>query len=457
MNKQIWNLYKNSEKGQKAIELFTLKDEGNEIDWAEKIFRKYNEYFGGEETVDYCVDNYINILRNIFADKLEPSDGENRVDYFERLIDNIEVINVKNDENGNLFKDDSSYDYIISLKKEYKNLGAILSELSLSLFYLHPGDFFPILFREQFDIFMKTLDVLEIPIPELPAKSDKRGRLLLYSALNENILDFAEENDLSIEETCACIYDFALMLLDENKTQTEMPEPTNVWLTGGSKGDYKSFLENPVKGTKSVWTCNENTKKGDIIIMYVLSPYSCIQSIWRADIDGVYTPFNYYNSRIRATDGIVIPHITLGELKADPYFSMLPITRKNFQGVNGVQLSANDYKALQQILENKGFDTSILPQLYNPDFEFTEILKNEKDVEEKLLIPLLEKLGYSEKDWTRQLSQKAGRKEKAIPDFVFLSKGEIYFQNAPMIVEAKFDISSNIERTKSYKHYLMRE
>jgi len=81
-------------------------------------------------------------------------------------------------------------------------------------------------------------------------------------------------------------------------------------------------------------------------------------------------------------------------------------------------------------------------------------LKNEKDVEEKLLIPLLNKLGYSETDWTRQLSQKAGRKEKAIPDFVFLPKGEIHFQNAPMIIEAKFDMSSNIERTKSYNQAL---
>ena len=86
--------------------------------------------------------------------------------------------------------------------------------------------------------------------------------------------------------------------------------------------------------------------------------------------------------------------------------------------------------------------------------DFTEHLKNEKDVEEKLLIPFLEKLGYSESDWTRQLSQKAGRKEKAIPDFVFFPKDEIHFQNAPMIIEAKYDMTSNIEKTKSYNQAL---
>ena len=188
--------------------------------------------------------------------------------------------------------------------------------------------------------------------------------------------------------------------------------------------------------------------------MYVLSPYSCIQSIWRADIDGVYTPFNYYNSRTRATNGTIIPQITLAELKADPYFSQLGITRKNFQGVNGVQFSANDYKELQRLLKEKDFDTSILPQLYRPDLEIEGNLKNEKDVEEKLLIPLLSKLGFKETDWTRQLSQKAGRKEKAIPDFVFLPTGETHFQNAPLVIEAKFDMSSNIEKTKSYNQAL---
>ena len=40
---------------------------------------------------------------------------------------------------------------------------------------------------------------------------------------------------------------------------------------------------------------------------------------------------------------------------------------------------------------------------------------------------MLKRLGYTESDWTRQLSQKAGRKEKAIPDFVFFPKGEKHF------------------------------
>lgn len=434
--------------------MFTFDSEKDNLETKGKeIFKKYNEYFGGINVEEYFLDKCFLTIDSIVAEKLFLNEKENSSEYFTRLIDNLEISIVEENPAGNLIRKENERPLIS--QKDYKSFCAILSEISLVLYLYGDLFFFPILFREQFDTFMKILDVLDIPMPELPAKSDKRGRLLLYNELNNNIAKFAKENNLTIEETCACIYDFAFMLLEEeDEKQVELPEPTNIWLTGGSKEDYKTFLENPIQGEKSVWTCSENTKRGDIIVMYVLSPYSCIQSIWRADIDGVYTPFNYYNSRTRATDGIVIPQITLNELKADPYFSVLPITRKNFQGVNGVQFSATDYKELQRLLTEKEFDVNVLPQLYKPNLEFDGQLKNEKDIEEKLLIPLLEKLGYSETDWTRQLSQKAGRKEKAIPDFVFLPKGEIYFQNAPMVIEAKFDMSSNIERTKSYNQAL---
>lgn len=453
MNKSIWNLYKNSERGKDSVALFTFDSEKDRLEVkAKEIFQKYNEYFGGIDVEDYFIDNCFLVFFSIKVDKLFIGETEKINEYFERLIDNLEISFVEEDSEGKIVKIENERPIIA--QKDYKTFCAILSEISLVLYFYGGLIFFPILFREQFDILMKIFDVLDIPMPELPAKSNKRERLLLYNDLNKNILKFAEANSLSKAETCACIYDFAIMLLEEDDKQVELPEPTNIWLTGGSKEDYKSFLENPVKGAKSVWTCNENTKRGDIIVIYVLSPYSCIQSIWRADIDGVYTPFNYYNSRTRATDGIVVPHITLNELKTDTYFSKLPITRKNFQGVNGIQFSAIDYKELQRLLKNKGFDVSVLPQLFKPNLEITGQLSVEKDVEEKLLIPLLEKLGFSETDWTRQLSQKAGRKEKAIPDFVFFPKGEIHFQNAPMIIEAKFDMSSNIEKTKSFNQAL---
>ncbi len=70
------------------------------------------------------------------------------------------------------------------------------------------------------------------------------------------------------------------------------------------------------------------------------------------------------------------------------------------------------------------------------------------------MIPMLQRLGYSEADWSRQLSQKAGRTEKAIPDFVFFPCGEKHFENAPMVIEAKLDMSLITEQQKAFSQGL---
>ena len=88
----------------------------------------------------------------------------------------------------------------------------------------------------------------------------------------------------------------------------------------------------------SIWTCNEQTKRGDIIVMYVTSPYSCIHSIWRANSVGIFNPFDYYQSRTTICDGVKIPPISLNDLKDDEYFSNVSVVRQNLRGVNGKYL-----------------------------------------------------------------------------------------------------------------------
>lgn len=453
MNNKIWNLYKTSDRGKNAISLFSINENDHLEEKVKSIYRFCINYLGGSSKENHFLDRFFLISDNIVADNLLLGEEEIVSNYFNRLIENIEIGLVDVAPNGNLIKTKDERPLV--KQKDYKKICALIPDISLVLYSFFPSAFLPILFPEKFDVLIKILDALEIPMPSLPASTDKKGRLMFYNDLCENIFNFAEYHNLTPEETCACIYDFAIMLIDKEKSYNiDLPEPTNIWITGGSKNDYENFLRTPIKNSMSEWTCSENTKRGDIIVMYVLAPYSCIQSIWRAAIDGVYTPFNYYNSRTKITNGITIPQISINELKSDNYFSQLPIVRKNFQGVNGSKFSATDYKELQRLLISKRFDITILPQLYNPNLELSLDVKNEKDVEEKLLIPLLQKLGYSENDWTRQLSQKAGRKEKAIPDFVFFPKGDIHFQNSPLLIEAKYDMSSNVERTKSYNQAL---
>lgn len=164
-------------KRKKAVELFTLK-EGDYIDEkASEIFKKYSEYFGGEEVEDYFISNCIAIFYNFLYKEQQwnPQKNEPTQAYFSRLADLLEIHYITEDEKGNLKQEG-----LMISRGDYRIFCAIVSEISLVLYLNFPDDFFPILFREQFDVFMKILDILGTPMPNLPAKSDKKGRLLLY-------------------------------------------------------------------------------------------------------------------------------------------------------------------------------------------------------------------------------------------------------------------------------------
>jgi len=451
MNKNIWNLYKNSERGENAIALFTISDEdlkSSDI-WTTKfqeIFRFCKDFVGETRNENWFIEYLFDTNGSMLIDGLLMRENEDSTEYFERLIDNLDICYIDFTEDGQPFKS-KKYHSWSKEKRDYIIIHYYILEISFTLYVKYPERFFPMFFTERFDILIKIFDILEITLPTLPANVDKRGRALLYKTLNDNIMQFRDENNLTSQELCACIYDFALMLVEEDEnTDTDLPEPTNIWLTMDSKIDCETCFN------KSSW-CNFNTKRGDIVVMYYRRPDSCIQSIWRACSDSVYTPFDLNNSIAKISNMVAFPPVTYKELKEDGYFSKRPFVSANFSRF-GVPFSATDYKELQRLLTAKGLDVSVLPQLYKPDLEVVGTLKNEKDVEEKLLIPILEKLGYAETDWTRQLLQKAGRNEKAIPDFVFFPTGEIHFQNAPMIIEAKYDMSSNLERTKTYNQAL---
>lgn len=192
MNKNIWNLYTASERGKQAISLFTFDSEKEGLDKKViEIFQKYNEYLGGVNVEDYFVTNCLLVIDSIIADKLFLLEGEDASDYFTRLIDNLEIFFVEENSAGEFIRIENERPLV--LQKDYKTFCAILSEISLVLCFYSDLFFIPILFREQFDTFMKVLDVLDIPMPELPAKSNKRARLLLYNELNNNIAHFAKK------------------------------------------------------------------------------------------------------------------------------------------------------------------------------------------------------------------------------------------------------------------------
>ncbi len=440
INKFVWDNYKNSDAGKNAIEIFSSLD----VELiCNNYFKEINKYNDG---LDY-IDDLFYIKEPPLPEEMEENEAEA---YFNSLLDNgISV----GDENATVQ---------LSEARDYQNNFDQIPLISLWLYCVYPDFYKPYLYFRNIKLLIKILDAFGIEIAEIPQKKDKEKRSKYYWEINKTLNTFQNENSFSNEELCAFMYDFAPKYLDSENSQKviELPSPTQIWMVGGNIGGSDiEFLNNAKDNDKSYWQGNINTKRGDIVIMYCLSPHSCIHSIWRADSDGHADPFFYFYSLINITDPIRLTDIHIKELKSDQYFSEHSLVRSNMQGLNGRTLSSKDYIELQRMLKDKGFEISKLPILYQPEFSLGENLLNERDVETTLLEPLFEKLGFNASDWIRQLTVRMGRGERNYPDYSFFTSGEKGYEKSKMIIEAKFYIKTNkdLEETFRQAHsYAMR-
>ena len=450
LNPQIWNLYKTSEDGKKAISLFDL---GEQPEYSKiQEIANFMEHKHGDFPSSFESDAFFVLETNVSCMKTPHLNTTTR-DEFEKFITDFNIVDFSVDEKGELqFHEDR----VLLPSNRYREKNWQMPFLSMALYINNPSTYKPLFYQTRFPNLMRNCDVLGIELPPIPRTKDYKQYMMYYWDICQAWNEFQKENNLSDAEFCACLYDFAPMLVTPTK-ETELPNPTNVWLVGAAPGDFK-FLDTLGDDTdgnpEHIWQCNEKTKRGDLIVMYCRSPRSYIHSVWRANTDGIFNPFDYYQCRTTVCQGVKIPQISIKELREDAYLSQIPIVRKNLQGVNGVELTPKDYSEIIRFVKERGDNADMFPKLFESNtMDFGEI-KIEKDVEEKILIPILNRLGYSDNDYTRQLSQKAGRGLKAIPDFVFLPQGEKHFASSPLVIEAKYDMSPMTERINAFSQCL---
>lgn len=90
----------------------------------------------------------------------------------------------------------------------------------------------------------------------------------------------------------------------------------------------------------------------------------------------------------------------------------------------------------------KGQDISILPAIPKSNYLPQVDLLNERDVEIQLIEPLLQRLGYGNSDWIKQMPLKMGSGERYYPDYAIganVKRGE---ESAKFLIESKFKLSS---------------
>ena len=433
LNKFLWENYKETENAKQIIELFT---NGSSID----ILNSFNTTWQKDNIDNAC---FIDDLCNCLVNPILPS--EINTETAEMLFKELTTT-------GFTLKYNQEEELDVYSPQEIDFLGMI-EIISTWLFFTFPNFFKPYFFKTNFHLLTQIADAFDIELPEVPLKRYKAERVQYYWKLCEVFIKIQEENQMTANEFCAFLYDFAPKYVTQLQSiEIELPKPTQVWLVGGDQGgkDFE-FLDNLQEGNTSFWQGNVDTKRGDIIIMYCLAPRSCIHSIWRATKDGIADPFFHFYSSIEISDGVKVEPISINELKSDEYFSKHPLVRKNLQGVSGYSFTSKDYNRIQYLLEKKGAKTSSLPQLYSPSFKSNDNLENERDVEIHLIEPFLKELGYSDENWQRQLTVRMGRGERNFPDYAFLTKKEKNYEIASMLIEAKYWIKNNRELEETFK------
>ena len=423
ISKINWNRYKESESGKKAIALFD-KIASDECTMKEifEVAKKYNP--------------------QLFSN-LSKKEEENQLAILDSLNDLFSAISTDEDT-----KYESSDDYVALYyditkliigdidtpikdmpQSNFKSILGLNTLISLLLYAYFPEFYVPNLFVMQF-IYLKKIAVkYEIELPPTPNRSDYKERWFYYLDLAILINNFAVENEIeSAAELCAFFYDYELPVAKEeveNEDTKDMPDiPGQAWILVGNYGEGEKTMKH------GFWQANEFTEKGDILLFYEKSPVKALNSVWIAQQNGIIDPFFHYYSNTYIGGKITIPAeqaITFDDFKKSEYFKNRDkkgnFVSKNFQDVSGWPVTYADYQEIKRMLKSKGYDISKLPQLYEPGKIGNIIIENESDVSQKLLIPLLEQMGWKNGvDFKGEVKFNAGRgktgyKSDKRPDF----------------------------------------
>lgn len=418
-SKYTWQLYKQSEKGKKTINSFS-KTNGY------ILFRKYCPHANFIPE-----DLYNDWLENIYCYGVSDYDQPTLLKEAKDLYISLITLGIRVEEQQWIPAND------------FKNMLGIIQPISYILSQFSSEYFFPYLFLCRIFELNKIADFFNIDLPNIPKRTDYKGRCMYYWELCEVFYLFRKKNGLSPEELWSFLYDFAPNNLPNEKT--DMPKPSQAWFIGGRLYQEDKSLES------KFWQSSPETKKGDILVHYETSPISAITCIETSLTDGVIDPLFRYYGCIYIGNRINIPHITLKELQINEYFSKHPLIRKNFQGVNGCPMSSKDYSELLRMIKAKGFDTETLPKLYAPTIPKNISIVHERDVETQLLEPLLNSMGwYENKDFIRQLPIQAGRGHRVFPDYALHYDDKSNEERAKVLIEAKLHMKNNREIEEAF-------
>ena len=197
LNQFIWNNYKESKEGQEVIKLFA---EG----YLDDILSKFLK-----DSTNKDLEQYLFIIDDIVNSSPLPENIKHK-DIYPYILDN-----------GLKILDESEKEYDIFKPEEYDLIIAFIEPFSLCLFSSseegEEGFYIPYFFQMNFGDLQKIADTFNVELPKVPLRKDKRERALYYLEFCKLWNEFRKQNNLTIFELCAFLYDFAPKFIGKEK------------------------------------------------------------------------------------------------------------------------------------------------------------------------------------------------------------------------------------------------
>lgn len=430
LNAFVWELYLNSVEGQQATEYFaSLEDYAQRSglldpflsvsDWivslAEETEAPENAPMSPDES------SFVEAVRQAAAGAPVGTPAEVRA-LLRTLVESESV---------QLSADPAD---VLTLEDPFVHL----SFLSLGLHLAHPDVFLPYGFTGQYHFVLRIAETFGLALPPVPPKKDHLERWLYYGVFCAAFQEFRRENGLTLPELLAFMYDFAVTYVATEQPQ-ELPEPRNAWLLiGGVENGDLAELDAGEPDTLTYWQGNLDMRRGDVCVMYVRSPVSAVHSLWRVTEDAYEDPFFHYKHAVQIGRPLPLPRLPFRALVADPLLGENRYVKANLQGASGKALTHAEYERTLQLAGALG----ALPE-DAPHFPVREVVKlvdlaSERDVEIRLVEPLLARLGLGSGDWVRQLPVRMGRGERVYPDYAVGVTGVAPEVRVHALIEVKY-------------------
>ena len=436
-NAFVWQLYKESERGKRAIEHCSSFANALYNSTYSTLFfgLSFDEIPSGYLEADSDNARFISAIKE-FAEKECVKNIQQATELFDHLVSAGLPFHFPAEIEATTFTAEDITDLI-----QYVSIGLHLA---------HPDYFIPYGFVNSFADLQRISELFKLALPPIPTKKDARGREQYYAQLNNAFYEFRKSYGLSSAEMCAFLHDFALRFLTENSDT--LPEPSKVWpvIAGVYNEDDFQWLADATQDSLAPWNGNPNIRVGDVLLIYCIRPHNALCYLARAITDGFVDPFCHYYNVVWLGGVFPIPPITFRELSAHPQLAQSSVIKTRMQGPNSGSFTLEEYDAILAIMASKGQDVSQLPRPQTVSFLPSTELQNERDVEVSLIEPLLMQLGYTEKDWLRQMRLQMGRGERIYPDYVFGAETKRGEERAEMVLEAKFTISGEKAFREAY-------